>query len=76
MRTFTIVAAGAATMTGFTLAADSVELFIDDSGDDGVQYAASIVDACRDYTVYALQCITAIDLPPSLCEDAGVSIAH
>ncbi|KAL2187856.1 hypothetical protein L209DRAFT_338599 [Thermothelomyces heterothallicus CBS 203.75] len=65
MRSFSIAAA-AATLAGFAVAADnstssgnSVELFIDDAlGGQGL-YAASIVNACKDHAVYAIQCTSA-----------------
>lgn len=83
MRSFTIVAVAAA-MAGLSFAADndkssgdSVELFIEDGLGGQGQYAASIVDACRDHTVYAIQCTSARGIPDSICGDAApVSTAH
>ncbi|KAL2139884.1 hypothetical protein VTI28DRAFT_4542 [Corynascus sepedonium] len=61
MRSFTI-AASITALASFAAAADNstlsgnVELFIDDSLGGRGSYAASVVNACKDRTVYAIQC--------------------
>ncbi|KAK4239961.1 hypothetical protein C8A03DRAFT_13685 [Achaetomium macrosporum] len=64
MRSFAIAAA-VSTLASFAVAqnntgsGNTVDLFIDDDINSQGLYAASIVSACNDQTVYALQCTSA-----------------
>lgn len=57
-----------------TTASATVNMFIDAQSND-FEYAASIITACVDQTVYALQCTSApVGVDPSACgPNAGVS---
>lgn len=50
-----------------TSAAPTVNMFINDVYDGDASYAASIVSACSDQTVYALQCTSAAEAASDTC---------
>jgi len=63
MRSSILAAVAATALAGFAVAADNsassdntVQLFIDDALNGKGRYAASVVNACKDQTVYAIQC--------------------
>lgn len=72
-----ILAVFAATIAVATAqsATPSVNLFVDDSIEGDVAYAASIVSACKDQTVYAMQC-TSAELAGSATCGADAPVSH
>lgn len=52
-----ILVAAAAVLADFAIAADNrVQIFVHDALDGQSQYTASVVNAWKDQTVYAIQC--------------------
>jgi hypothetical protein len=72
---FSLLTPAAVTLAALTLASaqsnssePSLNLFVNDSFNGDAVYAASIVTACADQTVYALQCISGpASASPSTC---------
>ncbi|KAK3305302.1 uncharacterized protein B0T15DRAFT_193015 [Chaetomium strumarium] len=70
MRSFTTTLAAAATLASLVVAQNnSVNMFIEDGINGQGLYAASIISACKDQTVYALRCTSARDddIKPTIC---------